>query len=245
MSSRLGVVGSLPAKTTQVCSDRQGPCLTNTGRGNTCFLAVFNHLKLFICRGDRRQLPVQFKSTERGCNDRLRRLMRRYVLPSKTIFYETLAMVGQRQRLRALMQDPLERLLRIDDEPVMGSTLEFLESFSPAKKPEMHNMGDVKFRAVGAWHEASIFEFGVELGLFTAQEMTQDKWIHSLHQFPDEMDKKNPNWGRTRSAFWRQIGEGEYDPSSSKSTKIRDPLLRYVHCLLSNSLFQRGSRVGS
>jgi hypothetical protein len=71
------------------------------------------------------------------------------MLPSKTVCYETLTMVGQRERFRAHMQDPLEMLLRIDDEPVMEFTPEFLASFSLAKKPEIHNMGDVKFRAGG------------------------------------------------------------------------------------------------
>jgi hypothetical protein len=43
------------------------------------------------------------------------------------------------------MQEPLERLFQIDDEPVEEFTLEFLASFSLAKKPEMNRFGDVRF----------------------------------------------------------------------------------------------------
>ncbi|MFS7937370.1 hypothetical protein Hanom_Chr05g00426771 [Helianthus anomalus] len=35
------------------------------------------------------------------------------------------------------------------------------------------------------------------------------------------------------------IGESHYNSSSTKSTKIRDPLIRYVHRDLSGSLCQR------
>ena len=45
-------------------------------------------------------------------------------------------------------------------------------------------------------------------------------------------------------AAWAQIGEGIYNPSSTKSTKLRDPLYRYIHRLLTYSLNQRHDSSG-
>ncbi|MFS8025373.1 hypothetical protein Hanom_Chr16g01474191 [Helianthus anomalus] len=40
------------------------------------------------------------------------------------------------------------------------------------------------------------------------------------------------------------IGDDHYNPSSTKSTKIRDPLILYIHWVLSGSLCQRDSSGG-
>ncbi|KAM0046843.1 hypothetical protein Hdeb2414_s0009g00321331 [Helianthus debilis subsp. tardiflorus] len=47
-----------------------------------------------------------------------------------------------------------------------------------------------------------------------------------------------------RQAAWAQNGEGFYNPSSTKSTKLRDPLYRYNHRLLAYSLSQRHDSSG-
>ncbi|MFS7974116.1 hypothetical protein Hanom_Chr09g00864781 [Helianthus anomalus] len=47
-----------------------------------------------------------------------------------------------------------------------------------------------------------------------------------------------------RQAAWAQIGDGFYNPSSTKSTKPRDPLYRYIHRLLTYSLSQRHDSSG-
>ncbi|MFS7955537.1 hypothetical protein Hanom_Chr07g00643841 [Helianthus anomalus] len=43
---------------------------------------------------------------------------------------------------------------------------------------------------------------------------------------------------------WAQIGEGHSNPSQTKSTQLRDPLYRYIHRVLSNSLCQRHDSTG-
>ncbi|MFS7936440.1 hypothetical protein Hanom_Chr05g00415591 [Helianthus anomalus] len=47
-----------------------------------------------------------------------------------------------------------------------------------------------------------------------------------------------------RQSAWSKIGEGPYDPSKNKSSQLRDPLYRYIHRLLSNSINQRRDSIG-
>ncbi|MFS7913654.1 hypothetical protein Hanom_Chr02g00144211 [Helianthus anomalus] len=47
-----------------------------------------------------------------------------------------------------------------------------------------------------------------------------------------------------RQTAWAQIGDGAYDPSVTKSSKLRDPLYHYIHRVISNSLCQRRDSTG-
>ena len=48
-----------------------------------------------------------------------------------------------------------------------------------------------------------------------------------------------------RRDAWARIAEDDnYNPSRSKSTKLRDPLHRYIHRLLSHTITQRGQSEG-
>ncbi|MFS8003211.1 hypothetical protein Hanom_Chr13g01211221 [Helianthus anomalus] len=47
-----------------------------------------------------------------------------------------------------------------------------------------------------------------------------------------------------RQAAWAQIVDGHYNPSSTKSTKLRDPLYRYIHRVITYSLSQRHDSSG-
>ena len=104
----------------------------------------------------------------------------------------------------------------------------------------------MKFRLAGRWYECTIAEFGYYLGLYSGGEYGRgyDLWEGADWNFPDEEDRRNPEARQMRAAAWNRIASGPYDPSSSKSTKLRDPLHRYIHRLVSHTVNQRGMSSG-
>ncbi|KAM0049919.1 hypothetical protein Hdeb2414_s0008g00291561 [Helianthus debilis subsp. tardiflorus] len=60
-------------------------------------------------------------------------------------------------------------------------------------------------------------------------DTAEPNFTEVVRELPDNM----------RQASWALIGEGHYNPSSTKCAKIRDPLIRYIHRVLSGSLCQR------
>ncbi|KAI3695130.1 hypothetical protein L1987_78118 [Smallanthus sonchifolius] len=102
----------------------------------------------------------------------------------------------------------------------------------------------VSFCLGGAWHTTSIARFGVELGVYTEDEIYESGFYESTHIFPDEEDRNNPEWGHARTSFWNEVGTGEYNASRTKSSKLKDPLLRYIHRLLSHSLGKAPNYLG-
>ncbi|MFS7940159.1 hypothetical protein Hanom_Chr05g00460371 [Helianthus anomalus] len=72
----------------------------------------------------------------------------------------------------------------------------------------------------------SIAQFGVQIGLFSEADADEEENTGGLHEISPNM----------RLTAWSQIGEGHYDPSQTKISQLRDPLYRYIHRVLSNSL---------
>ncbi|MFS7952915.1 hypothetical protein Hanom_Chr07g00612491 [Helianthus anomalus] len=73
-----------------------------------------------------------------------------------------------------------------------------------------------------------------DVGLFTEEESVEEEYTGGLRELPNNM----------RQIARAQIGEGPYDPSVTKSSQLRDPLYRYIHRVLSNSLCQRRDSTG-
>ncbi|MFS7954577.1 hypothetical protein Hanom_Chr07g00632161 [Helianthus anomalus] len=74
-----------------------------------------------------------------------------------------------------------------------------------------------------------VAQFGINLGLYTEEDAAGPKFTKAIRELPDNL----------RQAAWALIGDNHYNPRSMKSTKIRDPLIRYIHRVLSGSSCQR------
>ncbi|MFS8024466.1 hypothetical protein Hanom_Chr16g01463551 [Helianthus anomalus] len=72
------------------------------------------------------------------------------------------------------------------------------------------------------------------MGLFTEEDSGEEENTGGFRELPTNM----------RQIAWAQIADGAYDPSVTKSSQLRDPLYRYIHRVLSNSLSQRCDSTG-
>ncbi|KAM0049788.1 hypothetical protein Hdeb2414_s0008g00290061 [Helianthus debilis subsp. tardiflorus] len=107
--------------------------------------------------------------------------------------------------------------------------MEFYSTFTFTSRCDPFDNEGVAFRCGGTKYSISMAQFGSIIGLYGEEESGNEENTGGLRDL-DEND---------RQAAWAQIGEGIYNPSSTKNTKLRDPLYRYIHRLLTYSLNQR------
>ncbi|KAI3742694.1 hypothetical protein L1987_60387 [Smallanthus sonchifolius] len=69
------------------------------------------------------------------------------------------------------------------------------------------------------WHEMSLAQFRVRMGMYRHREITQPVFTKSQSEISEG----------EASLFWGRIGSGPFDPHSQKSTKLKHPLHRYHH----------------
>ncbi|KAF5773883.1 hypothetical protein HanRHA438_Chr13g0604371 [Helianthus annuus] len=112
--------------------------------------------------------------------------------------------------------------------------MEFYSTFKFKAKADPFDEDGVEFRCTREVLSISIAQFGVNVGLFTQEESFEEEFMGGLREIPINM----------RQTTWAQIGDGPYDPSVTKSSQLWDPLYRYIHRILSNSLYQRRDSSG-
>ncbi|KAI3775833.1 hypothetical protein L1987_45587 [Smallanthus sonchifolius] len=138
----------------------------------------------------------------------------------ETICYTTLEEIELLNQCAELITKPWERFFAIRDTTYYELTLEFLASFSfvrPVISLELHDC--VRFRMAMHWHEISLAQFGVRVGMYRHREITQPVFTESHSEFGEG----------EASLFWGRIGSGPFDPHSQTSTKLKHPLHRYLH----------------
>ncbi|MFS7965641.1 hypothetical protein Hanom_Chr09g00764591 [Helianthus anomalus] len=79
---------------------------------------------------------------------------------------------------------------------------------------------------MGEWYSISVSQFGVDVGIYTKEEIVEPIFTDSLREMPD----------KTRNMFWAQIGDGPCKPSNTMCTKIMYPLIRYMRQVLSGTI---------
>ncbi|KAI3797201.1 hypothetical protein L1987_32456 [Smallanthus sonchifolius] len=185
------------------------------------------------------------KRREAECRSRMHNLVNRHEEPYLRVSYNTLNTVNQAGRYNNLTNVQWRRVFDHDSESVPELTMEFLASFNfNTSTTDAWDESAVTFRLGGTWHETSVARFGIDLGIYTMDELEAKSDIASYHTFPDEEYRQHPTFGVTRHEFWSQIGLGTYSPSRTKSSKLKDPLHRYIHRLLSHSVTARGQSEG-
>ncbi|MFS7937302.1 hypothetical protein Hanom_Chr05g00426011 [Helianthus anomalus] len=112
--------------------------------------------------------------------------------------------------------------------------MEFFSTFAFNAKAERFNNEGVEFRCAGIMYSISITQFWAIIGLYAEEDAGDEENTGGLRELLQD----------DCQAAWAQIGEGHYNPSQTKSTQLRDPLYRYIHRVLSNSLCQRHDSTG-
>ncbi|KAL8231334.1 hypothetical protein R6Q57_001112 [Mikania cordata] len=155
------------------------------------------------------------------------RLLRKEMGQQKAIDYDLLAELGQLERMTAIIGEdtPWSRLFEMTFAPQYRLIIvEFLSTFvyrprGPDYQPqEGAQPSEISFRLYGFTYELSLAEFGNVLGLYTEQELTMPIYTKAIHTADDAVV----------SAWWPRIGN-ESLVRAARVTRIRDPLIRYLH----------------
>ncbi|KAM0013005.1 hypothetical protein Hdeb2414_s0046g00747361 [Helianthus debilis subsp. tardiflorus] len=143
-------------------------------------------------------------------------------------------MVNQLDRFNNLVTGPLGVALTTRLRSVHECTLEFYSTFTFTSRCDPFDNVGVAFRCGGTRYSNSMAQFGAIVGLYSEEDSGNEENTGGMR----ELDEN------ARQAAWAQTGDGIYNPSSTKSTKLRDPLYRYIHRLLTYSLSQRHDSSG-
>ncbi|KAD4179277.1 hypothetical protein E3N88_27868 [Mikania micrantha] len=96
-------------------------------------------------------------------------------------------------------------------------------------QPGQAQPAEVSFRLCGALYHLSLAEFGSVLGLYTEEETHMPIYTTAIHTADDAVV----------SAWWPRIGDDAF-VRSARVTRIRDPLIRYLHRCIASSVTGRG-----
>ncbi|KAD0364776.1 hypothetical protein E3N88_44380 [Mikania micrantha] len=114
-------------------------------------------------------------------------------------------------------------------------TVEFLSTFvfrpqAPDFQPEPGHPqpAEISFRLCGGSYALSLREFAIVTGLYTEAETDMPIYMTAIHTVDDAVD----------SAWWPQIGDDPF-VRSARVTRIRDPLIRYLHRCIASSITGR------
>uniref|UniRef100_A0A251S4M2 Uncharacterized protein n=1 Tax=Helianthus annuus TaxID=4232 RepID=A0A251S4M2_HELAN len=121
-------------------------------------------------------------------------------------------MVNQLDRFNNIVTGPLAVALNTRLRSVSQCTMEFYSTFAFKSRVDPFDNEGVAFRCGGTQYSISMAQFGSIIGLYGEEESGNEENTGGLRDL-DETE---------RQAAWAQIGEGIYNPSSTKSTKLRD-----------------------
>ncbi|KAL8232916.1 hypothetical protein R6Q57_002694 [Mikania cordata] len=119
----------------------------------------------------------------------------------KAIDYDLLAELDQMERMTAIIGE---------DTPWPRGP-----DYQPQSGPQP---SEISFRLCGFAYELSLVDFGCALGLYTEQELTMPIYTTAIHTADDAVV----------SAWWPRIGDEPF-VRAFRVTRIRDPLIRYLH----------------
>lgn len=117
-------------------------------------------------------------------------------------------------------------------------TLEFSSTFQ-YKDGNFDQQDAITFALGRKTYEMDMFEFGVASGFFSVAEVQLPEFKTILR---GAFTKQRPlSFTNTQLArFWEKIAISLFS-GCMVSSDIRDPVLRYIHCILVNTLIGRGS----
>ncbi|KAL8231110.1 hypothetical protein R6Q57_000888 [Mikania cordata] len=136
---------------------------------------------------------------------------------------------GKAGHARAILGEdtPGTRLFEIAELPTHRLlTVEFLSTFryrahqaAVREQDDEELPPDIEFSLCGQHLEMSIERFAVHLGIYYEPETVRDDFTQGLTQVEDGVMR----------AWWTQISDTSFTGHRLRATKIRDPLIRYIH----------------
>ncbi|KAD6455165.1 hypothetical protein E3N88_09871 [Mikania micrantha] len=166
------------------------------------------------------------------------RPLRKEMGHQKAIEYDLLTELGQQERMMAIIGEdtPWFRLFDMTYAPQYRLiTVEFLSTFlyrpqGPDFQPQpgQPQQAEIFFILCGFQYYLSLAEFASVLGLYTEQETHMPIYTTAIHTADDAVV----------SAWWPRIGDEPF-VRSARVTRIRDPLIRYLHRCIALSITRR------
>ncbi|KAL8209737.1 hypothetical protein R6Q57_006469 [Mikania cordata] len=168
------------------------------------------------------------------------RLLRKSMGQQKAIDYDLLTQLDERERMMAIIGEdtPWTRLFEMCYAPQYRLiTVEFLSTFifwpldtnfqpQPDQPPPPD---EISFQLCGQSFSMSLREFVIVSGMYTEQETHMSIYTTAISTADDAVV----------SAWWPRIGNEPF-VRAARVTRIRDPLIRYLHRCISSSITGRG-----
>ncbi|KAJ0880663.1 hypothetical protein HanRHA438_Chr10g0465771 [Helianthus annuus] len=177
---------------------------------------------------------TRFNANEQDAKARYDVLLTRPEEYPRQVCTDLLGLVNQWDRFNNLVTGPLRVALTTRLRSVPEYTMEFYSTFVFNSRCDPFDNEGVEFRCGGTKYLISMAQFGSMVGLYAEEDAGNEENTGGLRELSEN----------ERQAAWAQIGDGQYNPSSTKSTRLRDPLYRYIHRVLSYSLSQRHDSSG-
>ena len=100
----------------------------------------------------------------------------------------------------------------------------------------LNSPGVVKFRLMGKDFKLSITEFNIAFGFITEEYAKSDEYLNSTCDFSENFEPVR---------LYRNLSTSDhYDPSKSKDSYLRDPVLKYIHRFLAFTFSGRKDSAG-
>ncbi|KAL8204993.1 hypothetical protein R6Q57_010616 [Mikania cordata] len=147
----------------------------------------------------------------------------------KVVDWEVLDEIGEREHAERWIgeETPWRRLFNMAFQPSYREVVvEFLSTFTyrPRGVPE------IVFYMLRQRHEMSLVEFAVVSGLYWEPETITPLYTAGITDIDDA----------TLRAWWPLIADDPFVGTKARVSRIRDPLIRYMHRLIATSIAGRG-----
>ncbi|KAK1421797.1 hypothetical protein QVD17_24429 [Tagetes erecta] len=164
--------------------------------------------------------------------------VRRHPLLRFQLDWDLLERLGSRHRVMELLGPKLRSILSVRDPQYKELVLEFHCTFK-FKDGNFDQWNAVSFSLGRQMHEMSIAQFGVISGFYTQEEVVAEEFSTSCRGvFKNRYERCMVN--EDLAGFWRTISNTPWSGNLVNSD-IRDPVLRYLHKVLTTTFVGRGS----
>ncbi|KAH9741368.1 Endonuclease [Citrus sinensis] len=161
--------------------------------------------------------------------ERYKDISTRKILPAKYIHYPTLEKLNVKDNFDSLIDKiGLRKFVDVDCLGYVELIREFYATFQFTMPNDftLHTPDVIKFRLMGQNFSHSITDFNLALGFIDDDYSTSDEYLGTTCDFSENFEPYG---------LWRNLSvdHNAYDPSKSKSSFLRDPVLKSINlCVL-------------
>ncbi|KAH9751265.1 hypothetical protein KPL71_014224 [Citrus sinensis] len=172
--------------------------------------------------------------------ERYKDISTRKILPAKYIHYPTLEKLNVKDNFDSLIDKiGLRKFVDVDCLGYVELIREFYATFQFTMPNDftLHTPDVIKFRLMGRNFSHSITDFNLALGFIDDDYSTSDEYLGTTCDFSENFEPYG---------LWRNLSvdHNAYDPSKSKSSFLRDPVLKCVHRFLAYNFLGKKDHSG-